>query len=90
MQNLRSFCEITEGLSKDLKIDFTSSIFVFYLAFERQFSDLPFSRSIEHKIETLNAYVEKRRRKKKKTRAGLLKCYASHRIKKEENSRRAT
>jgi hypothetical protein len=40
----------------------------FFLAFERQFSDLPFSRSFEHKIETLNAYVEKRKKRRRRRR----------------------
>ncbi len=33
MQNLRSFCEITEGPSKDLKTDLPSSISVFLSRF---------------------------------------------------------
>jgi hypothetical protein len=37
----------------------------FYLAFERQISDLSFSRSFEDKIESLSAYVEKRKRRRR-------------------------
>jgi hypothetical protein len=56
----------------------------FHLAFQRSFSDLPFSRSSRRKLTTFHAYVEevKKKRKTKKTRAGLHECYASHRIKK--------
>jgi hypothetical protein len=45
-------------------------------------------------MTTFDAYVkkEKKKKEKKKTRVGLQKCFASHRIKKrkKENSRRTT
>ena len=34
----------------------------FHPAFERRFSDFPFSRSLRHKITTFDAYVEKERK----------------------------
>ena len=34
----------------------------FHFAFERLFSDFPFSRSLGHKTPTFDAYVEKRKR----------------------------
>ncbi len=56
----------------------------FNLTFERIFSDVPFLRSLRHKNRNFDADVEKERkkeRKEKKTRVGLHKCCASHRIK---------
>ncbi len=38
----------------------------FYLAFERQFSDLPFSRSLRHKNQIFHAYVEKEKEEEEK------------------------
>ncbi len=40
----------------------------FHLPFQPIFSDFPFSRSSRHKIGDFDAYVEKRRKKKRKTR----------------------
>jgi hypothetical protein len=52
-----------------------------HLAFERIFSDVPFLRSLRHKIQNFMGTSRKKERKKK-TRVGLHKCFASHRIKK--------
>jgi hypothetical protein len=61
----------------------------FHLAFERIFSDFRFVRSSRRKMTTFYAYVDKvkKKEKTKKTRAGLHKCCASHRIKKKERKK---
>jgi hypothetical protein len=57
----------------------------FHFAFERLFSDFPFSRSLGHETPTFDAFVEKGKRKKKKGKLAkrYINAYASHRIKKE-------
>ncbi len=69
MQNLRSFCEITEGPSKDLKMDFTSSIFVFLPRFWTTIfwpAVLEIIRTQNRNFECVRRETKKKKKKKKK------------------------
>src|ERR1700733_9993893 len=57
----------------------------FHLAFQRIFSDFPFSRSSRQKTAL---FMRTSREERKKTREGLHKCCASHRIKKKKKKTR--
>jgi hypothetical protein len=86
MQNLRSFCEITEGPSKDLIMDLRSSISVFLSRFWTTLFWHPVLEIIRTQKAKKNAHEERKKKKKKKkkkrkTRDAPHECYASHRIK---------